>query len=159
MKRSVSLLLVFSLLTISFFFWACTSASDSTSNQEADADAGADLEPFLASYFASWSAGDMAGYREHFHQRAVIAAVTEGILTLSMSRDEFVQYQERAVLGKTLTERMTSFTANEDEVAATVTAEWVLDDGERTTTGVDRFTLIRDRLGNWRIVSLLYYTR
>ena len=101
----------------------------------------------------------MEEYGNHFHEQAFISTVTEGILTLSMSRDEFVEFQARALQGRTLTERMTSFTADEDDVAATVTAYWILDDGSKETTGIDRFTLIRDRFGNWKIVSLLFYMR
>ena len=150
---------VFSCFALVLVSTVCVSASDSALTQASKKTMSADLEPFLKSYFATWSVGDIEGYRDHFHDRASIATITEGILTLSMSRDEFVAFQERALEGRTLTERMTSFTVDEDDVAAAVTAQWVLDDGTKKATGIDRFTLIRDRLGNWKIVSLLFYTR
>lgn len=137
---------------------ACVASDDSTSEHENEIETSADLEPFLNSYFATWSAGDMDGYGKHFHERACIATVAKGHVMLAMGRDEFVQYQEHAIQGKNLTERMISFTADEDDVAAAVTAEWLLDDGAEPTTGIDRFTLIRDRMGSWKIVSLLFYT-
>ncbi len=121
--------------------------------------ASADLEPFLRSYFASWSAGDMAAYGSHFDERARIALLRDGRLVYAMERDRFVAGQ--AVLqSKAATravERMTSFTADEDGKAAAVTARWTLERGAETKTGVDRFTLVRDERGKWKIVSLVFY--
>jgi hypothetical protein len=138
--------------------YACSASDDSASDHESEPKMSADLEPFLNNYFATWSAGNLEGYKAHFHENACIATVADGHIMLAMGRDEFAQYQEHAIQGRNLTERMTSFTADEDDVAATVTAVWALDDGARTTTGIDRFTLIRDRMGHWKIVSLLFYT-
>ncbi|MHC4200437.1 MAG: nuclear transport factor 2 family protein [Planctomycetota bacterium] len=121
--------------------------------------ASADLEPFLRSYFASWSAGDMEAYRGHFDERARIALLKDGRLVYTMERDRFVDGQA-ALQSKARTkavERMTSFTADEDAKAATVTARWELVRGAETKTGVDRFTLVRDERGKWKIVSLVFY--
>lgn len=118
-----------------------------------------DLEPFLRSYFATWSAGDMRAYREHFHRDAVIALVEGGEVKSSLPRDRFVMLQKaaRARSGEQMVERMTSFTADEDDSAATVVARWKLTKGEHVERGVDRFTLIRDGRGRWKIVSLVFY--
>ena len=118
----------------------------------------ADLEPFLQSYFATWSAGNMDAYRSHFHPSAVISLVDQGILVLSMPRDEFVSFQTEAIARAEMVERMTSFTADEDDRAASVTAKWLLEKEGTEKTGVDRFTLIRDREGRWKIIALLFYT-
>jgi hypothetical protein len=52
---------------------------------------------------------------------------------------------------------MTSFSADEDKKAATVSAQWVLMKGEKKQKGVDRFTIIRNLRGEWKIVSLVWY--
>ena len=118
-----------------------------------------DLEPFLRSYFATWSAGDMRAYKEHFCKDAVITFVKDGRVDSSLPRDRFVMLQKaaRARSKEKAVERMTSFTADEDAHAATVVARWELTKGERTKCGVDRFTLIRDERGRWKIVSLVFY--
>ena len=116
-----------------------------------------DLKPFLENYFATWSAGDMDGYRSHFHRSAVVTLVDEGEIVLSMPRDEFVSSQEEAIARARMVERMTSFTADEDDRAANVTAKWLLEKGATKKRGVDRFTLIRDTKGKWKIVALLFY--
>lgn len=116
-----------------------------------------DLKPFLESYFATWSAGDMDSYRSHFHPFAVITLVDRGEVVLSIPRDEFVALQAKAIARARMVERMTSFAADEDDCAASVTAKWLLEKEGTKKTGVDRFTLIRDREGSWRIVALLFY--
>ena len=122
-----------------------------------------DLEPFLRSYFASWSEGDMRRYGDHFHQKAVITFVKDGEVDSSLPRDRFVMLQTAARArskGKSV-ERMTSFTADEDERAATVVAQWELTrgtgDGKEVERGVDRFTLMRDGRGKWKIAALVFY--
>ena len=118
-----------------------------------------DLEPFLTSYFSSWSSGDMGGYRGHFHDDAIILFIDGGDVRARMPLEPFVDEQAsmqrepetRAV------ERMTGFRADEDRHAATVTVDWLLERGEQRQRGVDRFTLIRDRGGRWRIAALIFY--
>ena len=124
-------------------------------------DASPDLEPFLRSYFATWSAGDMEGYKEHFHPKAVITFVKDGKVVSSLRRDVFVARQAAVLASKEVkpVERMTSFTADEDDQAATVVARWELTRGGagEVERGVDRFTLIRDARGRWRIAALVFY--
>ncbi len=116
-----------------------------------------DLEQFLESYFSSWSQGDIEGYRAHFHEGALIAMVSHGKIVLSMGRDEFVELQARELACRNMIERLTSFEADEDHISATVRAHWLLEEGRRTTTGVDRFTLIRNAQRQWKIIALLFY--
>lgn len=122
-------------------------------------DYSADLEPFLRSYFATWSRGDMDGYRDHFHERAMIYMVKSGRVLVAIPRDPFVEGQEasRERSENPGVETMTSFTVDEDRQAATVNAQWELIEGEERTVGVDRFTLIRDDEWNWKIITLVYY--
>jgi len=54
-------------------------------------------------------------------------------------------------------ERMTGFRADEDRHAATVTVDWLLERGDMRQRGVDRFTLIRDPEGVWKIATLVFY--
>ena len=123
-----------------------------------------DLEPFLRSYFATWSEGDMRAYKEHFLAEAVITFVSGGEVRSSLPRDRFVALQaaSRARAKVKPVERMTSFSADEDEHAATVVARWVLvkdvEGEQEVTRGVDRFTLVRDSRGRWRIAALVFYT-
>lgn len=120
----------------------------------------ADLEPFLESYFASWSRGDMDAYRDHFLPEATIFMIRSGEVMMAMPRDPFVegQRQVRARSAHPGVERMTSFTADEDRQAAAATVQWELVQGEERTMGVDRFTLIRDERWQWKIISLTFYS-
>ena len=56
-------------------------------------------------------------------------------------------------------ERYLSFEAEADDRAASVTAQWELTNARGVTTGVDRFVLVKDFNGDWRIASLLFYER
>jgi hypothetical protein len=105
----------------------------------------------------------MRAYKEHFHRDAVITFVRDGDVKSSLPRDRFVMLQtaSRARAKVKPVERMTSFTADEDERAATVVARWELTKGQgeekEITRGVDRFTLIRDERGRWKIAALVFY--
>ncbi len=118
-----------------------------------------DVAAFLHGYFESWSDGDMARYRAHFDPKAVISFAADGKVQWTQNLDEFIDQQTRITQapGAQATERMLSFEVNVDVAAASVTARWVLTRGARTRQGVDRFTLIRDKQGRWRIVGLVFY--
>ncbi len=119
------------------------------------------IRKFTESYFAVWSAGDMAAYREHFAAAARIAYVHDSTVVKVMERDPFVDQQTEAIakVGVKMTERMTSFSVNTDGTAAQVTADWELKRGNDISVGVDRFTLIRAPDGLWKIAFLLFYER
>ncbi|MBN1425512.1 nuclear transport factor 2 family protein [Candidatus Fermentibacteria bacterium] len=116
-----------------------------------------DIRRVLDSYFASWSAGDMATYRSLFHDKAVIVATAGGIAVYSLGVDEFVRMQEKAQAARIRTERMTSLEVRGDSMAAVARVEWLLTGGPREMRGVDLFTLMRDHAGAWRITHLLFY--
>ena len=152
------------LLVWACFVGGCSSnqpAQSETSNSGAtSADYSADLEPFLRSYFATWSRGDMEGYRSHFHPDATIYLVRGGRVRTSLRRDPFVDGQQAARdrSEDPGVEIMTAFTADEDRYAAAVNADWELTQGEDVHVGVDRFTLIRDEQWQWKVVTLVYYS-
>lgn len=116
-----------------------------------------DVEQFIRDYFETWSSGDMGQYQSMFHEKAKIMLSIDGKVFLSMGRDEFVDMQARELARRSMIEHLTDLKVNEDAVAATATASWLLDDQGSFTTGVDRFTLIRDEQGEWKILFLLFY--
>ena len=132
---------------------------DAIAEQSDRSQARAGLERFLESYFATWSSGDMGSYKAHFYQHALIVSVENGRIRLALPRDSFVELQTKLIANAEapMVERMTSYTADVDETAATVVASWLLEKGDEKKTGIDRFTLIRDDSGNWKIVALLFY--
>jgi hypothetical protein len=117
-----------------------------------------ELKQFLESYFSTWSAGDMAGYQDHFHPQARIAYV-EKEKVYAFERDPFVRMNDEARrrTNPPPTEVMTGVSAIEDPFGASAVAHWTLREGNTTTRGIDRFILIRDENRHWRIVSLVYY--
>jgi ketosteroid isomerase-like protein len=119
----------------------------------------ADLRPFLESYFSSWSKRDIEGYKSHFHENAVIVFIENRQVRRLQSLDAFIRDQGNFLSSVTesIREQMTSFTADEDPKAATVSVQWVLTKGVKREKGVDRFTIIRDLRGDWKIVSLVWY--
>jgi ketosteroid isomerase-like protein len=126
-----------------------------------DSGAHEDIRQFIESYFRVWSAGDMKAYASHFDPSARIALVADGRVLEALDRDPFVaqQAENMAASPVPMKEHMTSFTVEADETAAHVTAGWELHKGPETSTGVDRFTLIRDPQGQWKIVYLVFYAR
>lgn len=116
-----------------------------------------DLAQFLDRYFDSWSVGDMETYGALFHPDARIFMTMDGIVIYKMTHDEFVDLQRREKARRIMTERMTTCTVEEDARAASVTASWELEEEGKLTTGIDRFTLIRDSGGAWKILTLLFY--
>lgn len=118
-----------------------------------------DLRPFLESYFSSWSKRDIEAYKSHFHESAVIVFIENSQVRRVQSLDAFIRDQGNFLSSVTesIGEQMTSFTADDDNKAATVSAQWVLKKGGKRQKGVDRFTIIRSLGGDWKIVSLVWY--
>lgn len=164
LSRKVNLCSLWATVMIGCFIVCCSTGDRNPPVQECQDQrqdqVSADLEPFLTSYFSTWSEGNMDGYRDHFHPRAMIYLVKNGDIIMSVMRDPFVDGQEasRAASDSPGVETMTSFRADEDRYAATVAVDWELIEGDKRTVGVDRFTLIRDEQWNWKITSLLYYS-
>jgi ketosteroid isomerase-like protein len=122
-------------------------------------EASPELRAFLESYFASWSRGDMQGYADHFLGDAVVMYVADGEVRSSMELAPFIEQQAamQAEEESRAEERMTGLVADEDGHAATATVDWVLERGEMTQRGVDRFTLVRDAEGGFKIATLVFY--
>ena len=74
--------------------------------------------------------------------------------------DDFIDMQAQltAEADPPMREFMTSFEVNKDRVAASVTVEWILEQGADIQTGVDRFTLVKNVHGDWNIISLVFYS-
>jgi hypothetical protein len=120
-----------------------------------------DIRGFLESYFGDWSAGDMVAFRSHFDPSAQIALLDRGQVAFVAELDPFVEKEEKLRRETTvpMLEHMASYTADADDTTAHVTAQWELHKGGEITTGVDRFTLVRDRQGKWKILFLTFYQR
>ena len=119
-----------------------------------------DLEPFLKSYFSSWSAGNFKAYEAHFHRNARIYYVnSQRSIEMDSDLKTFIaqQIEVRANASARLSEKMTKFSGNVDDRAASLETKWELLNGSSKRTGIDRFTLIRDESGKWKILSLLFY--
>jgi hypothetical protein len=118
-----------------------------------------DLKEFLDTYFSTWSAKDMAGYKAHFHASAQIIYMADGRALSVLGREPFIEQQtlSHQTSSTPMTERMTSCEVLEDGKAASVSAKWELKKGDKLITGVDRYTVIRDLAGQWKIVSLVFY--
>jgi hypothetical protein len=125
----------------------------------ARAQASDDLKKFLDTYFSTWSAQDMKGYQSHFHANAQVIYVQEGRVTSALGREAFIEQQTlcHQSANVRMTEKMTSCDVLEDEKAASVSARWELKKGDKAVTGTDRYTVIRDPAGEWKIVSLVFY--
>jgi hypothetical protein len=158
-EKSATLLLLATLAAGTFAACSDPMTAEAMAGQSAGPQASAGLESFLESYFASWSSGDMGAYKAHFDQHAVIMFMENGQIRSVLPSDSFVALQSKAIAdAKTpMVERMTSYAADADGMAATVAAKWLLERSDETETGTDRFTLIRDGRGNWKIVFLLFY--
>lgn len=138
------------LLAIALILVACVSRERRPS---------AGLKVFLDTYFSTWSARDMAGYKAHFDPAAQIYYMEKGKVLTHLPLEPFIaqQAQAHAVSRVPMSEDMTACRVLEDEKAASVSARWRLKRGSEIITGLDRYTLIRDAQGNWKIISLVFY--
>lgn len=137
------------VLSFAFALSACKK-SDAAPKHE-------DIEKFLTSYFATWSKGDIDAYGAHFSPQASVSLIEGGSVRWVMPLDRFLASQKRAVTSEKMTEHMTSFEADVDAVAASVTVQWVLEKKSGKSKGVDRFILFKDFNGEWLIQSLVFY--
>ncbi len=138
-------------LSVLLLAGACksTTASEKKPNPE--------IEKFLTSYFATWSRGDIDAYGAHFSPKATITLIEKGSVQWVLPLDRFLATQRHAVKSEKMVERMTSFVADVDDVAASATVQWVLEKKNKKSTGVDRFILFKDFNGEWLIQSLVFY--
>ncbi len=77
----------------------------------------------------------------------------------SLDLNSFIAQQSIALARSpgSMYEKMTSFNADKDSRAASVTVQWELHKGSAVKTGIDRFILCRDQKGNWKILALVFY--
>ena len=93
----------------------------------------------------------------------IVAPLRNGILAPWTTRQRFVDQQRMLrERGGRAEERLLSFVADSDAQAATIVAAWELVKGagpdRNISRGVDRFTLIKNDEGAWKIASLVFYT-
>lgn len=118
----------------------------------------ADIHRFLDAYFAAWSAADFERYRSLFHPQARITFLQHGSVRGDWSLDAFIEVQRKVQVHPLATERSTSRTLLRDGQGATVVVGYALKrPGRPTQRGIDRFTLMRQSDGSWRILSLTFY--
>jgi len=118
----------------------------------------AQVKAFIETYFATWSNKDIDGYAAHFHKDAVIMFVDNGRVQRTDRLEDFIQGQSSYLssVQESVSERATSSKVDYDGRTGVITAEWVLEKGKRTTTGVNRFTLFRDESGTLKILTLVW---
>jgi len=151
MKRPHLLLLV--TLLIAGILASCARQGIPNNNNEPA------VREFLERYFSTWSAQDMDGYAECFHETARITVLTDsGGTPHTETLSDFLHGQRMA--HKTATEPMRetadSMTIQADERAAVVRVPWTLLKGSQKSTGFDHFSLIKTS-GGWKIIHLLFY--
>jgi hypothetical protein len=143
------------LLAMALLFIICYLARFGTGRNQPSSD----LREFLDTYFSTWSAQDMAGYKAHFHANAQIVYMENGHVVSALGRDPFIEQQTLGHKNSSvrMTESMTSCEVLQDGKAANVSARWELKKGDKSITGTDLYTVIRDPAGQWKIVSLVFY--
>lgn len=118
----------------------------------------AEIDRFLQTYFTSWSQSDFKTYGDLFHPQAEISFVQNGRVTGVWKKDAFLDLQRATQAASPATERFLSRSITRDAQGATVVAAYELKPVmKRPQRGVDRFTLIRDSDGEWRILYLVFY--
>ncbi|MEZ5386790.1 MAG: nuclear transport factor 2 family protein [Prosthecobacter sp.] len=139
------------LILVSSFLASCGAA-----NTEADGD-DKDVRAFLTRYFSTWSARDIDGYADCFHEQARISFVHQGHPRTEGLTD-FIHGQKlsHAAASEPMTEVPTDMKILRDERTAQASVRWKLSKGSEITTGTDCFTLIKTPSG-WKIMSLVFY--
>lgn len=149
-RRSILLISLVVIFFVLVFYQTAWNAPDSSPP---------DIRAFLESYFSTWSASDLKGYRSHFHEDARIYQINNRGIISSLDLNSFIAQQSIALARSpgSMYEKMTSFTADKDSRAASVTVQWELHKGSAVKTGIDRFILCREQKGNWKILALVFY--
>ena len=139
------------LILVSSFLIACGQQASETSGNDTD------VREFLTRYFSTWSAKDMDGYGECFHEQARISFVHHGT-PHTQGLTDFLHSQKlsHATATTAMTEVPTDMKIFRDERTAQASVRWKLTKGSDITTGTDCFTLIKTPAG-WKIMSLVFY--
>ena len=117
-----------------------------------------EVKEMVRRYFRTWSEQDMAGYNRCFLPEATIQFIDAGGEVSTSLRQAFIASQQR--YHRTAPERAIEVPETidirfEGKLARAVVF-WKLTAGQRTETGYDHFTLLKQD-GNWRIVNLTFY--
>ena len=118
----------------------------------------AKIRTFLASYFTTWSAGDLKAYGSCFHAQAQVTYQAPGGQVISMPLNDFLQSQRLAhqQARTPMTEKPLEMSIQGDERVVQAAVKWVLTKDAVETLGTDFFTLIRVD-NEWKIVALIFY--
>ena len=115
------------------------------------------IEDFIDTYFKTWSAADMNGYKNCFHPNATIHFERSG----SITEDKLEDF----ILGQTLAHKQSDKQLKEIPLSkrimqegnkALVIVNWKLLSDKKETTGYDYFTLIKVK-GKWKIIYLIFH--
>lgn len=114
---------------------------------------------FLQRYFSTWSAQDMQGYGDCFHEQARVSFLPgNGNAPRTEVLSDFLHGQRLAhqTSPEKMTETADSMEILMDDRAAQARVRWTLIKGSVKTSGTDFFSLIRTPSG-WKIIHLTFY--
>jgi kynurenine formamidase len=108
----------------------------------------------LDSYFATCSAGDLKGYKSHFHENARILFIEKGKSIKDLDLTSFIGEQAllQARISLPMYKKMTAFTIDADKQGVSATVQWELQKGSITEIDTHRFILFRDPKGHRNII-------
>jgi hypothetical protein len=116
------------------------------------------VRAFLTRYFSTWSAQDMAGYGDCFHESARITYLPLSGPPRTDSLTDFLYGQRMGhkTSPDPMTEVADAMHIQMDDRAAIARVSWTLTKAQQKTTGIDHFSLIKTPAG-WKIIHLLFY--
>ncbi len=116
------------------------------------------VEKKIDQYFQTWSNGDMVGYKNCFHENAVIQYKSRGSgLYQTESLENFVNGQASAIAqSEKMTEVPLSKKVTIQDGTAHAIVRWKLTAGSRISKGYDHFIWTKTDHG-WKILYLYFY--
>jgi ketosteroid isomerase-like protein len=135
------------LLLYSILFFSCLQADDKIV-----------VEKKIDHYFQTWSDGDMVGYKNCFHENAVIQYKSRGSGSYQTeSLENFVDGQASAIAhSEKMTEIPLSKKITIQDGTAHAIVRWKLTSGSRVSQGYDHFIWTKTNTG-WKILYLYFY--
>lgn len=146
--KTVSLLGSLLILLVSF---SCSPAPQDNPDEAA-------VRDFLTRYFSTWSAQDMDGYADCFHESARVTYLPDKGQPRTDTLTDFLYGQRMGhkTSPDPMTEVADSMIIQMDDRAAIARVSWALTKSQQKTTGIDHFSLIKTPAG-WKIIHLLFY--
>jgi hypothetical protein len=119
-----------------------------------------ELDLFLKEYFERWSAKDLVRFAECFHDQATCHSIVDGVVAFHGTKDDLIRRQAKYFesVQDSISEKMLSFSAEEDDCTALVTARWEFEGAGQRFIGIDRFTLLRGSDHKWKVLHLAWYS-